>query len=145
MRVFEVMNHDVKTVSPAMPVEEARAIMESGRVQYLVVTANRRVVGLVSSGDLDGVRSGRAVQDVMTEHVVTVEHGETVRKAANLMEGRTIGCLPVTDGGRLVGLITTSDLLRLMGKGVERPEPKRRRFTHHRVPHRKMHIASGRW
>ena len=146
MRVFEVMSEDVTTVPPAMPAEEARALMQSDRVHHLVVTANRRVLGVLSTGDLRGaVPAGASVRDVMTSHVVTVDRDETVRKAANLMDGRTIGCLPVTEDGRLVGIVTIADLLRLIGKGIDRPEPKRRRIANHRVPHRKTHMPSGTW
>ena len=146
MRVFEVMTEDVTTVPPDMPAVDARALMDTSRVHHLIVTSNRDIVGVVSDGDLGAtILPGSTVRDVMTAHVIPVEKTETVRKAANLLEGRTIGCLPVTDRGRLVGIITTSDLLRLIGRGVARPETKKRRFANHRVPHRKAHLPSGRW
>jgi CBS domain-containing protein len=147
MRVFEVMNENVPTVTPHTTVEDARAIMQSAGVQYLVVTAtHRQIAGVVSATDLRRAASPNTpVAEVMTSRVVSVARNDTVRKAANLMEGRTIGCLPVTDAGRLAGIVTIADLLRIVGKGVARPEPKRRRVENHRVPHRKMHVASGRW
>jgi CBS domain-containing protein len=147
MRVFEVMNENVPTVTPDATVEEARAIMQSAGVQYLVVTAkHKQIEGVISTNDLRRAESPHTrVAGVMTSRVVSVERNDTVRKAANLMEGRTIGCLPVTDAGRLAGIVTIADLLRIVGKGVARPEPKRQRVENHRVPHRKMHLPSGRW
>jgi CBS domain-containing protein len=145
MRVFEIMSGPVRTVSPGTPAREARALLDAHRVRHLVVTSRDQVVGVVSNRDIDAAAPGSAVGDVMTAPVVTLERTETVRKAANLMQGRTIGCLPVTDGGRLVGIVTTSDLLRLVGGGAARPEPRSRRTANHRVPHRKARSATGRW
>jgi CBS domain-containing protein len=50
-----------------------------------------------------------------------------VREAANLMRGRSIGCLPVLDGRKLVGIVTVTDLLELLGRGAERPMARGRR------------------
>jgi CBS-domain-containing membrane protein len=57
----------------------------------------------------------------MTSRVVTVGRHETIRVVANMMRGRTIGCMPVVDKDRLVGIVTVSDLLQLLGRGIERP------------------------
>ena len=73
---------------------------------------------------------------------VTIDHEETLKRAANVMRGRTIGCLPVTDRGKLVGILTTSDLLNLVGQGGDRPRHEARATLSHRVPHRKMHEST---
>ena len=64
---------------------------------------------------------------------------DTIRRVANLMRGRSIGCVVVTRDGELEGIITVSDLLGLLGKGQERPAPATRAHLHYRVPHRKQH------
>jgi len=53
----------------------------------------------------------------------------TLRQAANLLRGRTIGCLPVVEGGELVGILTTTDLLELIGRGAEKPVAKGKRWV----------------
>ncbi len=85
------------------------------------------------------------VGDLMTVPAVSVAPDLTVRKLANLLRGRTIGCLPVIDGKRLVGIVTISDLLDLLGRGIDRQLPRPRRPLHHRVGHRKMKPAFGVW
>jgi CBS domain-containing protein len=49
---------------------------------------------------------------VMKKHVVTVEPEAEITEAAHLMADRKIGCLPVVSAGALVGLVTTTDILR---------------------------------
>jgi acetoin utilization protein AcuB len=80
----------------------------------------------VSSRDLGGergaaMRKGTNVSDLMTPQAVTAKPVTTIRQAANLMRGRTIGCLPVLEDGKLKGIVTVTDLLELLGRGLERP------------------------
>jgi CBS domain-containing protein len=146
MRVFEIMSERVSTVTPETRVNAARGQMDRAKADYLVVTTARQVVGVVSRRDLDSAATPAAlVGEVMTSPAVTIERTAPVRKAANLMEGRTLAFLPVTDGGRLAGIVTISELLRLIGKGADRPQVPGRRGLNHRVPHRKAHSPSGRW
>jgi CBS domain-containing protein len=150
MRVFEIMSDAVRTVPPSLPAAEAWQVMKTEGIHHLVVTTGRRIVGVLSSEDAGGrtgssLRAGKLVEDLMSRPVVTVKKTDTVRRAANVMRGRTIGCLPVTDGTKLVGVITTSDLLNVVGHGNdERPRPERRNLSH-RVPHKKQQAGTGLW
>jgi acetoin utilization protein AcuB len=138
MRVAEVMTQGVQTVRPTMPAVAAWDLMRRKGIHHLVVTAGSDVVGVLSDRDAGGrngasIRARSSVADLMTTDVVTIEPTAPVRKVANLMRGRTIGCIPVNDGKRLVGIVTVSDLLELLGRGVDRPVKVGRRTTHHRV------------
>jgi acetoin utilization protein AcuB len=124
--------------------------MRRKRIRHLVVVANGDVLGVLSERDAGGkrgssLRAQLTVADLMTAQVTTIPPDATVRKAANLMRGRTIGCLPVLDGRKLVGIVTASDLLELVGRGHARPQQAERRNLHHRVGHRKAHGAFGVW
>ncbi len=150
MRVFEVMTEGVRTVSPGMAASEALELMRTDGLHHLVVTSASQVVGVLSARDLAQKRSGAriselTVADVMTTHVATIDRAETIKKAANVMRGRTIGCLPVTDRGRLVGIVTISDLMELIGKGADRPTRSTRATISHSVPHKKKHSGTGMW
>jgi acetoin utilization protein AcuB len=140
MRVQQMMTKSVETVSPADSVEVARLRMDQSRVRHLVVTQGRRVVGVVSDRDLrDAAAAGgdQAIADVMTSHVVTVDSHVTSREAANLLRGHGVSCLPVVDQGKLVGIVTTSDVLSALGNGTERPVERGKRWTlRHRGPRR---------
>ncbi len=132
MRVQEVMKKKVQTVVADTTAEEAWNRIQTGRIHHLVVMSGSHVVGLLSDRDLGGpdpaYRQGRTVADVMTPSVVTAKKDTTLREAANLMRGRTIGSLPVLEDGKLVGIVTTTDLLTLIGKGAERPVTKSKRW-----------------
>jgi CBS-domain-containing membrane protein len=150
MRVQELMTEGVRTVPPTMEADDARELMKHDRIRHLVVAEGRQIVGLLSDRDIGGrtgsARTGRTVADLMTRNVVTIDREETVRKATNLMRGRTIGCLPVTGaGGSLVGIITTADLLGVLGRGGDRPTQQERRTLNFKVPHRRQSRAGGAW
>ena len=82
----------------------------------------------------------------MSDHVVTVETDTPLKKVANLMRGHTIGSVVVIDKGRPVGIVTTSDLLELLGRGAIKPTPVSKRAPlNYRAPHRKRHRAFGVW
>ena len=64
----------------------------------------------------------------MTRDAVTIEPQATLRRAAGTMRGRAVGCLPVVDHGKLVGIVTTSDLLDALARGEIHAAPPEERF-----------------
>ncbi len=141
MRLGEIMRTGVKIAGPNETAETAFQRMRLQRVRHLVVVNETgEIVGVLSDRDL-GIKSGqtlrrnRRVADLMTQRPITVTPDTTVRRAANLLRGHNIGCVPIVDAGRLVGIVTTSDLLDLIGRGVERPVARGKRWTlAHRAP-----------
>lgn len=116
MRVQDVMTDKVYKVSPDATADVAWEIMRMRRIHHLVVTHEGRIVGLLSARDFGGIKARRererhTVRDLMTVNVVTVPPATTIRRAANIMRGRAIGCLVVVDDGRIVGIVTAADLL----------------------------------
>ena len=151
MRVRDVMSTDVKSVAAGLSAEDAWRRMRAERIHHLVVLDGKAVAGVFSDRDGGGpkgaaVRAGHEVGELMTKPVVTVTPDTTVKRAANLMRGRSIGCAVVTDRGRVTGIVTTSDLLELLGRGAIRPTPVSRRAPlNYRAPHRKRNRAYGVW
>ena len=131
MRASEIMTSKVETVAAAATVESAVEQMRRKRIHHLVVMDNGKLAGIVSDGDLRALpsESGRCVQDVMSSPAVAATPEMPVRKLANLLRGRSVGCLPVLDEGRLVGIVTASDLLEQIGRGAERPIVRGKRWT----------------
>lgn len=151
MRVQDVMSRAVQTVAAGAPAGDAWEQMTQRGIHHLVVVHDRKPVGVLSARDLGGakgpaLRRNRTVRELMTAPPVTVAPTATVRKAANLMRGRALGSLVVVDGGRVVGMVTVSDLLELLGRGIDKPTPTAARAAlRHRVPHRHRDASAGAW
>jgi CBS domain-containing protein len=151
MRVQDIMTTGVKTIAPTGSAEDARNAMKLAGVHHLVVTGRAGIQGVISSHDLGGARDARmrkdfVVADLMSEHVLTIAPTSTLREAANVMRGHSVGCLVVTEGGKVAGIVTIADLLELIGRGVDRGLAKaERRLLNHRVPHQKKPRAIGTW
>ena len=137
MTVADVMTAGVETVPPGMHAPDAWDVMRRKRIHHLVVTIGSKVVGVISDSDGDGpggvvLRADSEVSDLMATHVATNGPREPVRRAAQLMADRAIGCLPVVSGKRLVGIVTTTDLVALVARvgcdlrGTLRPRRGRR-------------------
>jgi acetoin utilization protein AcuB len=134
MRVQDVMSKDVISVTPADTVAEARERLQLAGINHLVVMEARQVVGVVAVKDLPAANEEPLAQ-VMSRNVATIEPEATLRRAAGVMRGRNIGCLPVVDHGRLVGIVTTSDLLTALAKGeVHAASPRTRATLRKRGP-----------
>lgn len=123
MRVQEIMSTPVRAVRPQESAVRALQLMKTSNVHHLIVQDGKSVIGVVSSRDIAVATAGNrnvSVGEVMSDDLVTATPTMTVRQAANRMRGRNIGSLPVLDGAKLVGIVTISDLLELIGRGLER-------------------------
>ncbi len=127
MKVRDIMSTKVQTIDMNEKAESAWNLMKWRRIHHIVVTDGPgQVVGVISARDLGGrdrddARKMRPVAAMMTAYAVKAVPEMPVRQAANVMRGWNIGCLPVVDGGQLVGIVTVSDLLRIVAEGVDRP------------------------
>ena len=106
----------------------AEDIMTMGRIRHLPVLDEGKLVGIISQRDMFRSAAVTAlgfevdtqkalvktirVKKVMTEKVVTISPDATVKEAASLMIEKKIGCLPVVEGMKLIGIITETDILR---------------------------------
>lgn len=132
MRLQEIMTTGVVSIGPDESANSAWSRMEREGIRHLVVTEGKHLLGVLSERDLGGrhgrdVRRGRVVRDLMTAQVAVATPATTLRQAANLMRGRLIGCLPVVENGRLVGIATATDVLDELGRGSSRPAVRAKR------------------
>lgn len=140
MRIQDVMSRTVVSVPQDMEVATARERLKMEEIDHLVVADGDRVVGIVAGRDVVRVNDHKTVADVMSRDVVTVAPDATLRRAAGVMRGRSVGCLPVLDDGHLVGIVTTSDLLTALAKGeVHAAPPSDRIILRKRGPRKRGH------
>ncbi|HEY3820261.1 MAG TPA: CBS domain-containing protein [Polyangiaceae bacterium] len=118
MKVADLLEGEPVTASAPESAASVWERMHERRVDYVaVVDSAGRVVGLLSRQDLAGPsggtrrRMGRTVGELMHLDVVTVTPKTELRRAAALMRKHATGCLPVVSRGKLVGVLTVSQLL----------------------------------
>jgi len=85
-------------------------IVVEGNEQIIGILTERDIVQKVVAMGLDPVKT--LVRDVMTRNVVTLDKAASLKEAAKLMDSNRIKKLPVTDNGRLIGILTMTDLLK---------------------------------
>jgi acetoin utilization protein AcuB len=130
MKLERWMKHPVVTVKPRDTVRHARDVMERHRINQLPVVVDGRLVGIVTDRDLrdafPSVFESAArrrqpvtgsdpdaipVEDVMTPTVLTLAATDDMSEAARVMRRERIGALPIVERGRLLGILTRSDVL----------------------------------
>ena len=133
--VKEVMTRNVVTFREDATVEEVTQTLASKRITGApVVAADGAVVGIVSETDVF-TKKGKTARDIMSPHVISVTEEMGIDEAARLLVGERIRRVPVIKRGKMVGLLSRSDVLDFFAKtrwtcnvcgrwerGLERPE-----------------------
>ena len=126
--VKEIMMISPVTLKPGDTLDLANDLISLGRIRHIPVVEDGELVGLLSDRDLIGAAAAQIfglkqksksallksvlIKEVMTKRVITVTSDTKIGDAARLMADKKIGCVPVIDEGTLVGLVTTTDILR---------------------------------
>ena len=142
MLVRDVMQPQVLVISPTTTVPEAVQLAQRRGIRHLPVVEDGKLCGMVSDRDLKrAMPSGAttleahelryllqrlAVSEIMTRAVITTGPMFPVEEAARLMVAEKISALPVTEGGRLVGIVTETDVLDLFVRAMGAGEPSSR-------------------
>ena len=126
MLVKDIMVYNVITVSSDTYVLDAERIMEFHKIARLPVVDKGKLVGLVTKDDilkaspssttpfnqrqLFYLMSKLTVKEIMKTGLITVSPDTTIEKAVALAQTKKVGCLPVVEDDRVVGIITTNDV-----------------------------------
>jgi CBS domain-containing protein len=113
------MTRKLVIVSPHDSLAKAKALMDSHNFRHVPVVEDGKLVGILSNNDIrwHGHLSAM-VAEAMTPDPVTVTPATTIDEAARLLLHRKISAVLVVDAGAPVGIITTSDILKLFLKGA---------------------------
>jgi acetoin utilization protein AcuB len=131
MLVGERMTRRPITVGKDVPINEALSLMRDEKVRRLpVLDKNGKLVGIVAEKDLLYASPSPAtslsmyelhyllskieVEDVMTKKVITVEEDTPLEEVARIMADNKIGCAPVMRGRELVGIVTETDIFKVL-------------------------------
>ena len=135
MKVRELMSGAPITVSPETTVFDARRLMLKERIRHLLVTEDRRLVGIITDRDIrlnlpsqatslsvwevNYLLARLTVGQAMTKSVIITGPDRDARAAAQLMLEHKVGALPVLDGEHLIGILTETDILRAFARAPE--------------------------
>jgi len=127
IKVGEVMNRDVITVSPDMPLRALEIMFEEYHHRGYPVVENGRLVGIVTLDDLEKVpvedRKSAKVKDIASEKLVVTYPDESVHEALDKMFANKVGRLPVVDRekpSKIVGIVSKHDILKAFEIAAER-------------------------
>lgn len=126
--VVDWMTRNPYTISPWASLLDAYRIMRSYEIRRLPVVDDGRLVGILTVNDIRSAvpidlyrlaeqnrrMAEKPVDEVMTRHPITIRKDASVAEAAEILLDNKIGGLPVVEGGQLIGIITESDLFRLV-------------------------------
>ena len=118
-QLLQAKGSQIYAIAPEARVFDALKLMAEKNVGALVVTEGGRLAGIMSERDyarkvilLSKSSHDIAVSDIMTAKVITVHPGQTVEECMTLMTEKLIRHLPVTDGERVIGMLSIGDLVK---------------------------------
>lgn len=112
MKVGDLMTTDIKTASPKTSVADLRRLFTDNKFRHVLICDEaRRLVGVVSDRDLKHVEDSAFAETLMATRPTTVSSDSRVNDAITLLLYGHISSLPVVDDARLVGIITTTDVV----------------------------------
>lgn len=124
MLIEEIMNLDVATLYPNQTLKEAVALLREKKIRHIaVINEERQVVGVITDRDIkqatpstllestDQSILDTPIEKIMTRNPITGHPLDFVEETATIFYDNRIGCLPIVSKGKLVGMITESDML----------------------------------
>jgi CBS domain-containing protein len=131
--ISKVMSTGLTTVHDGQAVSTLRKIFEENVIHHIPVVSGDALVGIVSSKDFMRVSFGEfgnqdgkgldsildhtyKMHDLMTQNPLTVPNTATIRDAARLLAKHSFHSLPVVEGEKLVGLVTSTDLIQYLAE-----------------------------
>jgi len=137
------MNTNLLTITPETSLFKARELMDAHKISHLPVTDGKAsLLGIVTDRDLKEAWASPAttlsayeltyvlqklnVGNIMTRKVITANRDMTIERAARIMQQHKIGALPVVEHGKLVGIITITDLMDVLLMALGMSEDSKR-------------------
>lgn len=129
--ISHIMSRNVVTVHHGDPISKVRALVHERKVHHIPVVNGDQIIGIVTWSDILRVSFGDAfnaddravdatldhtisLEQLMQKDPVTLEETGTVRQAAEILASSDFHSLPIVNGGKLVGMVTTTDLIKYL-------------------------------
>ncbi|BDD03409.1 CBS domain-containing protein [Aureibacter tunicatorum] len=129
--ISKIVSSSLITISPSSSLEEVEATFLKNKIRHLPVVENGKLVGIISLTDLQRISFVNNFGDdegavdtviynlltldqVMIKKPVTVQQDQTIKEAAEILASHEFHALPVMDGEKVVGIVTTTDLIKYL-------------------------------
>lgn len=123
--VKDIMNKSIISVDSSLTVNETAKMMEDARVGAVIVMENNTPIGIVTDRDFaikvvaHAYQITTPIKQIMSSPLIATSPDETVLMAADLMNSRDIRKLPVIDNDQVVGIVTSTDLVKQLAISTE--------------------------
>ena len=123
--VNQVMSKNVLTAEKSTSLQDAAQEMNRLNVGCVIVTNESKPIGIVTERDFvtkvaaEGRPLFTEISEVMSSPLITIDPEETIWEASEIMKEKLIHKLPVIENERIVGVITTSDIVRISSVGSD--------------------------
>ena len=127
--ISKIMSNDIITVNKTQSIREVSEIIEDKNIHHVPVVSGDKVIGMLSKVDLqkisfvnsydnDGLTTAMYdnlnIEQVMTKDVKVVQKSDTIYEVATILSKNEFHSLPVVEGEKLVGIVTTTDLIKYL-------------------------------
>ncbi|HJJ23628.1 MAG TPA: CBS domain-containing protein, partial [Nitrosopumilus sp.] len=123
--VNQVMSKNVLTVDKSASLQEAAEKMSKLNIGCVIVTDGTNPLGIVTERDFvtKVVAEGRPlfteISEVMSSPLITIDHEETIWEASEMMKVKGIHKLPVKENEQIIGIVTTTDIVKISSLGSD--------------------------
>lgn len=122
IKVQDIMARALITVNPDTTAIQVAKMMEQGRIGAVIVKDGDDLVGIVTDRDYatkvaaNNLSLDTAVGNIMSSPLITINQDEPITAAAEMMASKKIRKLAVSDNGKIIGIITSTDLVNQLAK-----------------------------
>ena len=123
--VNEVMSKNILTLDKSTSLQEAAEHMKKLNVGCVIVTDSNNPIGIITERDFvtkiaaEGRPLFTEIKEVMSSPLITIDPEETIWEASELMKEKLIHKLPVKKNDEIVGIITTTDIVKISSVGSD--------------------------
>lgn len=128
--ITDLMSDHLLTLHPKDKIQRAKEIFTSYRIHHIPIVVNSTLVGILSLGDIlakenkthshmlqvESMKniSMLTIDEVMTQNPISISSTSPIVDGLKIMNTKRINCLPIVDDGQLVGILTSSDVLKFL-------------------------------
>ncbi len=127
--VSKIMSSEVVTVNKTQSLNDVEVLLNEKKIRHIPVVSGKEVIGMISKVDLqkisfvnpvDGdqltttIYNEFSIEQVMTKNLKVIQKDDTIHEVAEILYTSEFHSLPVLDGQELVGIVTTTDLIKFL-------------------------------